>query len=125
MALASSPAASAAAAACAACSTRPAKTQAAMKRMFMSFSRLLWGGRQWVAEPMPWGAPTGGNTQSGKENSPIHELRGTLGGFSRQHYGGGFMKEFACLLLMLGLAITAAAADITGNWSGSFNITGP
>jgi len=34
------------------------------------------------------------------------------------------MKVFACLLL-LGLVLFAAAADITGNWSGSFNITGP
>jgi len=35
------------------------------------------------------------------------------------------MKVFACFLLLLGLALSAAAADITGNWSGTFNITGP
>jgi len=35
------------------------------------------------------------------------------------------MKVFACCLLLLGLALSAAAADITGNWSGSFDITGP
>jgi hypothetical protein len=35
------------------------------------------------------------------------------------------MRAFACCLLLLGLALSAAAADITGNWSGSFNITGP
>ncbi|HMC60180.1 MAG TPA: hypothetical protein VKJ01_13385 [Candidatus Solibacter sp.] len=35
------------------------------------------------------------------------------------------MKVFACFLLLLGLALSAAAADITGNWSGSFNITRP
>ena len=35
------------------------------------------------------------------------------------------MKVLACFLLLLGLALSAAAADITGTWSGSFNITGP
>jgi hypothetical protein len=35
------------------------------------------------------------------------------------------MKAFAGVLLLLGLALSAAAADITGKWSGSFNITGP
>ena len=35
------------------------------------------------------------------------------------------MKAFACFLLLLGLALSAAAADVTGKWSGSFNLTGP
>lgn len=35
------------------------------------------------------------------------------------------MKAFACILMLLGLALSAAAADITGSWSGSFNITRP
>jgi hypothetical protein len=35
------------------------------------------------------------------------------------------MKVFACCLLLLRLALSAAAADITGKWSGSFNITRP
>jgi hypothetical protein len=35
------------------------------------------------------------------------------------------MKVLGCFLLLLGLALSAAAADITGNWTGSFNITGP
>jgi len=35
------------------------------------------------------------------------------------------MKVFACCLLMLGLALAAAAADVTGKWTGSFNITHP
>ena len=34
------------------------------------------------------------------------------------------MKVFACFLL-LGLALSAAAADVTGKWSGSFNMTRP
>jgi len=33
------------------------------------------------------------------------------------------MKTLACFLLLLGLALSAAAADITGNWSGTFNMT--
>jgi preprotein translocase subunit SecD len=35
------------------------------------------------------------------------------------------MKAFACFLLLLGLALSAAAADVTGKWSGSFNMTRP
>lgn len=35
------------------------------------------------------------------------------------------MKVFGCFLVMLGLALTAAAADVTGKWSGTFNITRP
>ena len=35
------------------------------------------------------------------------------------------MKTFVCFLLMLGMTLTAAAADVSGKWSGSFNITGP
>jgi hypothetical protein len=35
------------------------------------------------------------------------------------------MRAFACFLLLLGLALSAAAADITGTWSGSFNMTRP
>jgi hypothetical protein len=33
------------------------------------------------------------------------------------------MKVFACVLVLLGLALSAAAADVTGTWSGSFNVT--
>jgi hypothetical protein len=53
------------------------------------------------------------------------KLMGTLGQFSRQHCKEKLMKAFACFLLLLGLALSAAAADVTGNWSGSFNMTGP
>jgi len=35
------------------------------------------------------------------------------------------MKPFVCVLLLLGLALSAAAADVSGKWSGSFTITGP
>ena len=35
------------------------------------------------------------------------------------------MKVLVCCLLLLGLALSATAADITGKWSGSFNITRP
>ena len=35
------------------------------------------------------------------------------------------MKLLSCILLMLALAITAAAADVTGKWSGTFTVTGP
>jgi hypothetical protein len=33
------------------------------------------------------------------------------------------MKVFACFLVLLGLALSAAAADVTGTWAGSFNMT--
>jgi hypothetical protein len=35
------------------------------------------------------------------------------------------MKIFACFLLMLGITLSATAADVNGKWSGTFNITGP
>ncbi len=35
------------------------------------------------------------------------------------------MKILFCFLLMLGMTLTAAAADVNGKWSGSFNVTGP
>ena len=33
------------------------------------------------------------------------------------------MKVLACFLVLLGLALSAAAADVTGNWTGSFSMT--
>jgi hypothetical protein len=35
------------------------------------------------------------------------------------------MKILVCFLLMLGLALSATAADVNGKWSGSFEVTGP
>ena len=35
------------------------------------------------------------------------------------------MKLLSCIFLILALAITAAAADVTGKWSGTFTVTGP
>ena|SRR5450432_2861739 len=35
------------------------------------------------------------------------------------------MKILVCFLLMLGMTLSATAADVNGKWSGSFNITGP
>lgn len=35
------------------------------------------------------------------------------------------MKLLSCILLTLALVMTAAAADVTGKWSGSFAIIGP
>jgi hypothetical protein len=35
------------------------------------------------------------------------------------------MKPLLCLLLFLALVMSAAAADITGRWSGTFAIIGP
>jgi hypothetical protein len=35
------------------------------------------------------------------------------------------MKLFSIVFLILALAITAAAADVTGKWSGTFTVTGP
>lgn len=35
------------------------------------------------------------------------------------------MKLLSCIFLLLVLAITAAAADVTGKWSGTYTITGP
>ena len=35
------------------------------------------------------------------------------------------MKLLSCIFLIVALAITAAAADVTGKWSGSFAVTGP
>jgi hypothetical protein len=35
------------------------------------------------------------------------------------------MKILVCFLLMLGLTLSATAADVNGKWSGSFNITKP
>jgi hypothetical protein len=35
------------------------------------------------------------------------------------------MKILVCFLLMLGLTLSATAADVNGKWSGSFNVTRP
>jgi hypothetical protein len=35
------------------------------------------------------------------------------------------MKIFVCFLLMLGMTLSATAADVNGKWSGTFNVTGP
>jgi len=35
------------------------------------------------------------------------------------------MKILVCFLLMLGMTLSATAADVNVKWSGSFNITGP
>ncbi len=35
------------------------------------------------------------------------------------------MKLLSCLFLILAIALTAAAADVTGKWSGTFTVTGP
>ena len=35
------------------------------------------------------------------------------------------MKLLSCIFLILAIAMTAAAADVTGKWSGSFTVTGP
>jgi hypothetical protein len=35
------------------------------------------------------------------------------------------VKLLSCIFLILALAITAAAADVTGKWSGTFTVTGP
>ena len=35
------------------------------------------------------------------------------------------MKTLACFLLLLALTLTAAATDISGKWSGTFNVTFP
>jgi hypothetical protein len=35
------------------------------------------------------------------------------------------MKMLLCFLLMLGMTLTATAADVNGKWSGSFNVTRP
>jgi hypothetical protein len=35
------------------------------------------------------------------------------------------MKIFVCFLLMLGMTLSATAADVNGKWSGSFSVTRP
>jgi len=35
------------------------------------------------------------------------------------------VKFLTCLFFILALALTAAAADVTGKWSGTFTVTGP
>ena len=35
------------------------------------------------------------------------------------------MKLLSCIFLVVALAMTAAAADVTGKWSGTFTVTGP
>ena len=35
------------------------------------------------------------------------------------------MKLLSCIFLIVALALTAAAADVTGKWSGTFTVTGP
>src|SRR5260370_39666382 len=35
------------------------------------------------------------------------------------------MKIFVGFLLMLGMTLSATAADVNGKWSGSFSVTGP
>ena len=35
------------------------------------------------------------------------------------------MKVFACFFLLAALALSAAASEVTGKWSGSFNASGP
>jgi hypothetical protein len=35
------------------------------------------------------------------------------------------VKLLSCIFLILALAITAAAADVTGKWSGTFTVAGP
>jgi len=35
------------------------------------------------------------------------------------------VKLLSCIFLILALAMTAAAADVTGKWSGTFTVTGP
>jgi hypothetical protein len=35
------------------------------------------------------------------------------------------VKLLSCIFLIVALALTAAAADVTGKWSGSFTVTGP
>ena len=35
------------------------------------------------------------------------------------------MKLLSCIFLIVALAMTAAAADVTGKWSGTFTVTGP
>ena len=35
------------------------------------------------------------------------------------------MKLFAGFLMVLGLTLSASAADVSGKWSGSFNVTRP
>ena len=38
---------------------------------------------------------------------------------------GGHLRLLFCLSLLLALVMTAAAADVTGKWSGTYAITGP
>jgi len=35
------------------------------------------------------------------------------------------VKLLSCIFLIVALALTAAAADVTGKWSGTFTVTGP
>jgi hypothetical protein len=35
------------------------------------------------------------------------------------------VKLLSCIFLIVALAMTAAAADVTGKWSGTFTVTGP
>jgi hypothetical protein len=35
------------------------------------------------------------------------------------------VKLLSCIFLVVALAMTAAAADVTGKWSGTFTVTGP